>query len=161
MRRRNIWARTVPASQTFCSASIWTNPPRNWTGRSKKYSATLLRCLSHWLRRQRSSKRSGKSTMNTSVNIGSTQDFRLSRALLVYGKSSYDAFPYRHPFIVVHEVIHDDDGARLAEGQLVNMGTVVFQQRVPPLNSLGFCRGKREEAQAPVDRISLVDRKIN
>src|SRR5258706_870379 len=119
MRRRNTWARTVPASQTFCSESIWTTPPRNWTGRSKKYSATLLRCLSHWLRRQRSSKRSGKSTMNTSVNIGSTQDFRLSRALLVYGKSSYDAFPYRHPFIVVHEVIHDDDGARLAEGQLV------------------------------------------
>src|SRR5258708_26263911 len=119
MRRRNIWARTVPASQTFCSASIWTNPPKNWTGKSKKYSATLLRCLSHWLRRQRSSKRSGKSTMNTSVNIGSTQDFRLSRALLVYGKSSYDAFPYRHPFLVVHEVVHDDDGARLAEGQLV------------------------------------------
>ncbi len=57
--------------------------------------------------------------MNTSVKIGSTQDFRLNRALLVYGKSSYDAFPYRHPFIVVHDVIHDDDGARLAEGQLV------------------------------------------
>jgi PRTRC genetic system protein B len=57
--------------------------------------------------------------MNTSVHIGSTQDFSLSRALLVYGKSSYDAFPYRHPFLVVHEVIHDDDGARLAEGQLV------------------------------------------
>jgi hypothetical protein len=54
-----------------------------------------------------------------SVKIGSTQDFRLSRALLVYGKTSYDAFPYRHPFIVVHDVIHDDDGARLAEGQLV------------------------------------------
>jgi len=57
--------------------------------------------------------------MNTSVTIGSTQDFRLSRALLVYGKSSYDGFPYRHPFIVIHEVIHDGDGARLAEGQLV------------------------------------------
>src|SRR5260221_613618 len=119
MRSRNIWARTVPASQTFCSASIWTNPPKNWTGKSKKYSATLLRCLSHWLRRQRSSKRSGKSTMNTSVNIGSTQDVRLRGALLVYGKSSYDAVPYRHPFLVVHEVVHDDDGARLAEGQLV------------------------------------------
>src|SRR3984893_10143279 len=57
--------------------------------------------------------------MNTCVNIGSTQDFRLSRALLVYGKSSYDAFPYRHPFVVVHEVIHDSEGASLAEGQLV------------------------------------------
>ncbi len=74
--------------------------------------------------------------MNTCVNIGSTQDFRLSRALLVYGKSSYDAFPYRHPFIVVHEVIHDDDGARLAEGQLVTPQmlidlTVSLGQSVP------------------------------
>jgi len=70
------------------------------------------------------------------VNIGSTQDFRLSRALLVYGKSSYDAFPYRHPFIVVHEVIHDNDGARLAEGQLVTPQmlidlTVSLGQSVP------------------------------
>jgi len=45
--------------------------------------------------------------------------FQTEPGLLVYGKSSYDAFPYRHPFIVVHEVIHDNDGARLAEGQLV------------------------------------------
>jgi PRTRC genetic system protein B len=37
----------------------------------------------------------------------------------VYGNSSYDGFPHRHPFITLHEVIHDDDGARLAEGQLV------------------------------------------
>jgi PRTRC genetic system protein B len=70
--------------------------------------------------------------MYTSVNIGSTQDFRLSRALLVYGKSSYDAFPYRHPFIAVHEVIHDDDGARLAEGQLVTP-----QMLIDPMVSLG------------------------
>jgi PRTRC genetic system protein B len=57
-------------------------------------------------------------TMNTSVNIGASQDFRLSRALLVYGTSSYDGFPYRHPFVTLHEVIHDDEGARLGEGQL-------------------------------------------
>ena len=57
--------------------------------------------------------------MNTSVNIGSSQDFRLSRALLVYGTSSYNGFPYRHPFVTLHEVIHDSQGARLAEGQLV------------------------------------------
>ena len=63
--------------------------------------------------------------MNTSANIGSTQDFRLSRALLVYGKSSYDAFPYRHPFVVVHEIIHDGDGARLAEGQLVTLQMLI------------------------------------
>lgn len=57
--------------------------------------------------------------MNTSVNIGSSQDFRLSRALLVYGTSSYQGFPYRHRFVTVHEVIHDGDHARLAEGQLM------------------------------------------
>jgi len=61
----------------------------------------------------------GTSTMNTSVKIGSSQDFRLSRALLVYGTSSYDGFPYRHPFVTLHEVIHDSEGPRLSEGQLV------------------------------------------
>lgn len=43
----------------------------------------------------------------------------MSHALLVYGKSSYDGFPYRHPFITMHDVIHESDGARLAEGQLM------------------------------------------
>jgi hypothetical protein len=57
--------------------------------------------------------------MDTSVNIGRSQDFRLCRALLVYGKSDYNGFPYRHPFVVVHDVVHDGDSARLAEGQLV------------------------------------------
>src|SRR5260370_5993735 len=57
--------------------------------------------------------------MNISVNIGSSQDFRLSRALLVYGKSSYDAYPYRHPFVTLHDVIHDGDAARLTEGRLM------------------------------------------
>jgi PRTRC genetic system protein B len=57
--------------------------------------------------------------MDTSVNIGRSQDFRLCRALLVYGKSDYNGFPYRHPFVVVHEVVHDGDNARLAAGQLV------------------------------------------
>ena len=57
--------------------------------------------------------------MNISVNIGSSQDFRLSRALLVYGTSSYQGYPYRHPFVTLHEVIHDGDAARLAEGQLM------------------------------------------
>jgi len=56
--------------------------------------------------------------MNSYVNIGSSQDFRLSRALLVYGTSSYDGFPYRHPFVTLHEVIHESEGARLGEGQL-------------------------------------------
>ena len=43
----------------------------------------------------------------------------MSRALLVYGKSSYDGYPYRHPFATLHEVIHDGNAARLAEGQLM------------------------------------------
>ncbi len=43
----------------------------------------------------------------------------MSRVLLVYGKSDYNGYPYRHPFITLHEVVHDSDGARLAEGQLV------------------------------------------
>ena len=43
----------------------------------------------------------------------------MSRALLVYGKGDYNGYPSRHPFLTVHEVTHDSDGARLAEGQLV------------------------------------------
>jgi PRTRC genetic system protein B len=57
--------------------------------------------------------------MNTSVNIGSSQDFRLSRVLLVYGTSSYNGFPYRHPFVTLHEVTHENEEATLSEGQLV------------------------------------------
>jgi PRTRC genetic system protein B len=57
--------------------------------------------------------------MNTSVNIGSSQDYRLSRAVLVYGTSSYEGIPYRHPFVTLHEVIHDGPSARLAAGQLM------------------------------------------
>ena len=57
--------------------------------------------------------------MNTSAKIGSSQDFRLSRVLLVYGTSSYNGFPYRHPFVTLHEVTHETEDARLGEGQLV------------------------------------------
>ncbi|HET9184338.1 MAG TPA: PRTRC system protein B [Candidatus Angelobacter sp.] len=57
--------------------------------------------------------------MNISVNIGRSQDYKLSRALLVYGTSDYNGFPYRHPFLTVHEVVHQGDTARLAAGQLV------------------------------------------
>jgi len=57
--------------------------------------------------------------MNTCVSIGSSQEFRLSRVLLVYGKSSYDGFPYRHPFVTMHEVIHEGEVARLGTGHLV------------------------------------------
>jgi PRTRC genetic system protein B len=37
----------------------------------------------------------------------------------LYGKSDYNGFPYRHPFVVVHDVVYDGDSARLAQGQLV------------------------------------------
>lgn len=43
----------------------------------------------------------------------------MSRVLLVYGTSSYKGFPYRHPFVTVHEVMHEEAEARLSAGQLV------------------------------------------
>ena len=57
--------------------------------------------------------------MNTCVSIGSSQEFRLSRVLLVYGKSSYEGFPYRHPFVTLHEVTDEGGEARLGAGHLV------------------------------------------
>jgi PRTRC genetic system protein B len=39
--------------------------------------------------------------------------------LLVYGTSSYNGFPYRHPFVTLHEVTHENEEATLSEGQLV------------------------------------------
>jgi PRTRC genetic system protein B len=37
----------------------------------------------------------------------------------VYGKGSYEGYPYRHPFVTLHEVMHDGNMAQLAEGQLM------------------------------------------
>jgi PRTRC genetic system protein B len=37
----------------------------------------------------------------------------------MYGTSSYDSFPYRHPFLTLHEVIHEGEDARLGTGHLV------------------------------------------
>lgn len=54
--------------------------------------------------------------------MGSSRNFQLSRALLVYGESSYDGFPYRHPFVTLHDVIHDDGEARLGAGRLATPG---------------------------------------
>ena len=39
--------------------------------------------------------------------------------MLMYGTSSYQGFPYRHPFVTLHEVVHDGNNARLSEGQLM------------------------------------------
>src|SRR5260370_8176100 len=88
-------------------------------------SITPERCFGRWPPPPGSSNSSGISTMNISVNVGSSQDFRLSRALLVYGKRSYDGYPYRHPFVTLHEVIHDGDAAQLAEGQLMTQQMLI------------------------------------
>src|SRR5258708_7615962 len=77
------------------------------------------RCCSPWPKPRRSLRSFGRLTMNTCVSIGCSQEFRLSRVLLVYGKSSYDGFPYRHPFVTLHEVIHEGEEARLGTGHLV------------------------------------------
>jgi hypothetical protein len=37
----------------------------------------------------------------------------------VYGTSDYNGIPYQHPFLTVHEVVHEGDNARLAAGQLI------------------------------------------
>ena len=76
-------------------------------------------CSGLWPLPHESLKLLGSFTMNTSVNIGSSQDFRLNRVLLVYGTSSYNGFPSRHPFVTLHEVTHENEEARLSEGQLV------------------------------------------
>lgn len=57
--------------------------------------------------------------MKTYVNVGSSQDFKLSRALLVYGESSYNGYPYRHPFVTLHDVIHEEGEVRLGAAQLL------------------------------------------
>ena len=88
--------------------------------------------------------------MNTSVNIGSSQDFRLSRALLVYGTSSYQGFPSRHPFVTLHEVIHDDKGAQLAAGQLMTV-----QMLADLMMGLGHCCRSASSLDEHANRIPL------
>ena len=57
--------------------------------------------------------------MQTSVDVGWTQEFKLSRALLVYGKSNSNGYPYRHPFVTVHDVAHEEGDVRLGPAQLL------------------------------------------
>lgn len=59
--------------------------------------------------------------MQTYVNVGWTQEFKLSRALLVYGKSNYNAYPYRHPFVTLHDVVHEEGDVRLGPAQLLTV----------------------------------------
>jgi len=37
----------------------------------------------------------------------------------VYGESSYNGYPYRHPFVTLHDVIHQEDEVRLGAAQLL------------------------------------------
>jgi PRTRC genetic system protein B len=57
--------------------------------------------------------------MQSYVNVGWTHEFKLSRALLVYGQSNYNGYPYRHPFVTIHDVVHEQGDARLGPAQLL------------------------------------------
>lgn len=57
--------------------------------------------------------------------MGSSQDFKLRRALLVYGESSYNGFPYRHPFVTLHDVVHDEGEVRLGAAQLLRTDSLL------------------------------------
>jgi hypothetical protein len=76
---------------------------------------------------------------------------KLSRALLVCGKSSYDSFPYRHSFVTMHEVVHEQDGARLAEGHLVTPEMLI---------ALMSALGQSVPVEFLPDRVLVVCRKV-
>jgi len=57
--------------------------------------------------------------MKSYVNVGWSQEFRLSKALLVYGESSYNSYPFRRPFVTLHDVIHEEGDVRLSAAQLL------------------------------------------
>lgn len=63
--------------------------------------------------------------MNASVQIGKSEDYRLQSALMVYGKSSYDGIPYRHPFVTMHKVNHIEGEPELGPGQLVTPAALI------------------------------------
>lgn len=57
--------------------------------------------------------------MNTAVNIGSSQDYELRKALLVYGESNHNSFPYRYPFVTIHDVELTNGTPSLGPGRLL------------------------------------------
>lgn len=57
--------------------------------------------------------------MQSYVNVGWAHEFKLSRALLMYGQSNYNGYLYRHPFITVHDVVHQEGDVRLGPAQLL------------------------------------------
>lgn len=63
--------------------------------------------------------------MNVKVHIGKSDDYKLQSALLVYGQSSYNGFPYRHPFVTMHAVNHADGEPMLGPGKLVTPAALI------------------------------------
>lgn len=51
--------------------------------------------------------------------MGWSQEFQLRKALLLYGEGSYNSYPYRRPFVTLHDVIHEDGEAHLSAAQLL------------------------------------------
>lgn len=58
--------------------------------------------------------------MKTYVNVGWSQEYQLRHALLLYGESSHNVYPYRRPFATLHDVIHEEGEARLSAAQLLS-----------------------------------------
>jgi PRTRC genetic system protein B len=57
--------------------------------------------------------------MNAKTMIGKSEDYKVSKALMVYGKTSCDGYPYRHPFVTIHDVSLVQGEAELGPGRLV------------------------------------------
>lgn len=119
MKRCATLAQTAHLSRQLSCLSSLISLRQGWKPKLSESSIMQAQCSGLWPRQRESLRSSGSSMMNTSVSIGSSQDFRLSRVLLVYGTSSYNGFPCRHPFVTLHEVTHENEEARLGEGQLV------------------------------------------
>lgn len=57
--------------------------------------------------------------MNATVKIGKSEEYTLSGAVMLYGKSDYNGWPGRHPFATFHTVNNSEGEPMLAPGQLV------------------------------------------
>lgn len=51
--------------------------------------------------------------------MGWSQEFQLRKALLLYGETSHNFYPYRRPFATLHDVVHENGEARLSAAQLL------------------------------------------
>jgi PRTRC genetic system protein B len=57
--------------------------------------------------------------MKTFVNVGWSHEYKLTQALLLFGKADYNFYPSHQPFVTVHDVAHEDGTARLGAGHLL------------------------------------------